>query len=792
MRKEYLLKELAARGFLPGYGFPTNIVNLNTHNIEDFINKNNKKTMGTREDNIYEMRELPTRGMDVAIKEYAPGAQVVIDGRVFRSAGVGLHWHTPGLKNEAQKFDLAWQCKNCGHAGITENAYSNANHLICSHCNAEIGMAQQKTILQPSGFLTDFYEETTNDISLQKYIRVETPRIQLEGEQVALPDKRCGFVKFGHKGSIFHHSSGEFHHGYAICMSCGKAESMTAGNVVPSLLAPDKFHRPIGGLNGSHKERDCSGEFVRKNVHLGFHTETDVLELFLRNPNTNLWLSDKPDDAIIAITLAVAIRDLIADEMGIASTEMGFGVRVDRDFETDQGRSVIQVYDQVSGGAGFVLGGASNVVAILSKLKSKLTCSANCDGSCEACLAGNDSNVEMYELDRNLALAWLESSEVLDCLSLPVEFRSIKDASYCSFDPHRVIRNLINSAVETIYIYLPQYDNDWDVGHIGFRDQLLSWKYKDQKRIILAVQDASNIDGETKSALASLNKLGIEVFEYKSLKDLETLSCPIQLEMKNKLWSIITNGKDCDRPNEKWLNSTEQDVWVTSCEVPKFNIEKLDVSGWNRQSSGDVVLEISSELNGSLRSLPERINAIIADKIPRLRELLDNDSVKSISYVDRYMRSPWTLMLFEEFITPFSRGMSELKLSFLHYDGRIVGRSLTDDWQDANDLAKVVEIWGENTFGIKPSTELADQAYKMSHGRIIKIEWDSGITTKLIFDQGMGYWRPKMRDRDAYIFNFTNDFTAQVTAMAHLSSEAHIQTTSDWPTFIVFSETKSK
>ena len=49
---EYLLRYLAARSFLPGYGFPTDVVNLSIYNIEDFIDGQNKKKGISREDNI--------------------------------------------------------------------------------------------------------------------------------------------------------------------------------------------------------------------------------------------------------------------------------------------------------------------------------------------------------------------------------------------------------------------------------------------------------------------------------------------------------------------------------------------------------------------------------------------------------------------------------------------------------------------------------------------------------------------------------------------------------------------
>jgi DEAD/DEAH box helicase domain-containing protein len=205
--EEYLLRDLAARAFLPGYGFPTDVVTLNTYNIEDF--KHAKNYTSSREDSVFNNKELPSRGLNIAIREYAPGAQVVIDGRVYKSAGVSLQWHAGGQINEAQKFDLSWRCSTCGATGIVENAYTNNEEMPCSHCQAQIQFSEKKLILRPEGFITDFYESTSNDISSQKFIRVERPRVQLSGESISLPDKRCGYVRFGHDGSVFHHSSGE-------------------------------------------------------------------------------------------------------------------------------------------------------------------------------------------------------------------------------------------------------------------------------------------------------------------------------------------------------------------------------------------------------------------------------------------------------------------------------------------------------------------------------------------------------------------------------------------------------
>jgi hypothetical protein len=298
-----------------------------------------------------------------------------------------------------------------------------------------------KRVLRPAGFTTDFYDSTSNDVTSQKYIPVEKPRISVNENVISLPDERCGFVRFGGKGHVFHSSGGQTGTGYAICMSCGRADSMTSNHEVPLELQADKFHRPIGGNTGSHKEKDCSGEQVMSGIYLGYQAQTDVLELILKSPISGEWIPASEEGKVIATTLAVALRDTIAEQLGIATTEMGFGVRQDKDLETGSTRYVIQVYDNVAGGAGFVLTGLESRAQLIAQTFEKLECPANCDNVCSSCLASKDSRVEFDELNRNSALEWVACSGIRDHLSLPEPFASIPGAAYWPYDPERFVRH---------------------------------------------------------------------------------------------------------------------------------------------------------------------------------------------------------------------------------------------------------------------------------------------------------------------------------------------------------------
>ena len=121
---EYLLRELATEGFLPGYGFPTDISSFETLTCDELERNKHRRIRSPDEpgriDNRMRFRDLPSRDTVTALREYAPGSEVVIDGLVYRSAGITLNWHAPASVTditEIQNIREAWRCRNCGSSG---------------------------------------------------------------------------------------------------------------------------------------------------------------------------------------------------------------------------------------------------------------------------------------------------------------------------------------------------------------------------------------------------------------------------------------------------------------------------------------------------------------------------------------------------------------------------------------------------------------------------------------------------------------------------------------------------
>ena len=403
---ENLLGHLAINAFLPSYGFPTDVVEMKIRKMEDL-----RRERQNREDNLFVRKENPSRSLDIALREYAPGSEIVLDGRVYRSAGINLRVKSDEQgKNEAQRFDTAWRCKNCGTSGVARYKYSH-DDIRCYCCGEAVPFTEQQTVLTPAGFLTDFFEDSGNDVSSQTFVPTHVPRVQLNGTITALPQPDCGEIRYGSGGEVLFRSGGKHENGFAVCMRCGRADSMTEDNELPTVFSGD-YHKTLGGgLDMGSKNKDCPNSNVQRNIHLSHLIQTDVLEIALKNPQTKAWLDSGNKTA--ARTIAVAVRDEIAACLGIETTEMGYAVREDKDLETGTVRCLIQIYDQAAGGAGFVLSAVDDINGILSRALDRLSCPADCGSVCQHCLAGGDSNVEREELDRHKALQWLEEAKFI-------------------------------------------------------------------------------------------------------------------------------------------------------------------------------------------------------------------------------------------------------------------------------------------------------------------------------------------------------------------------------------------
>lgn len=785
-RKEYLLKELAAKAFLPGYGFPTDVVTLNNSNIVDFRrDKEGKKSKAKfREDNISQLRDMPSRNLAVAIREYAPGAQLVIDGRVFRSAGISLNWQKLGSSaKESQKFDVAWQCSYCGQTGINRSS-STSDELKCSSCSRDIPSSLIKKTIEPTGFVTDFFDSPGNDITRQHYIPVQPGWLSLNGEEFPLPNPATGFMSYGNNATLFQHSSGENGTGFAVCLSCGKAESMTIDSTFPKGLSPISQHRPIISTPKS-KDSDgyqppCDGSAtVHSDIHIGCTSLTDAFELTLKHPITGQYIDVSDEGETVALTLAVSLRNALAHKLGISTSEIGYAVRPSRDLNSNLPAMVIQLYDAISGGAGFSTSAARFIGKLLVDMYSNLACSSSCEEACSSCLLDSNTRHDANHLDRKAATEWL-GNDFIKFISLPSEFDYLTGSTYCHESIKECISQQINKGANSIKVWLSKETNEWDLNsrqvHL-FIYQMIQINGVELSFVLPNIQFGEN----EKRSLLRYKELGIKLL--KPNKELTNGNMVALVESANKSVSIASQSAEMLSPNGLWLESNSEDMLVKSTLSQDFKFSEIDTSQWIVKLSDGARVEFSTELNGEIKSFGDRFWLFACVQYKQLASEFKNSELMEVAYTDRYLQSPWYIIMLGEIIRglPFNSKTSfEVHTLFSTKTG--AGRFINNDWADSSDMVEVISLWFQEGIKLPCFIDLHKDRTDISHRRELTLKFKNGNEYCIGFDQGVGYWNHDL-PRNKHYFDF-QDVSKQLVQMCEAWENGSVKNGFDWKTVI--------
>lgn len=783
---EYLLRDLACRGFLPGYGFPTDVVNLNVGNLEDYIReKESKKTkQDDREDNVSINRGLPSRNLAVAIREYAPGTEIVLDGRVHKTAGISLGWqkaHVEGLK-ETQKFDVAWHCSNCGQTGY-ESDLSQQNNIMCSNstCAKPIKIKDQRRVIQPIGFVADFYQPPSNNVSQTAFIPVQNPWVMGKGDKISLPNPELGHMVIDTSGHVFYHSSGLHGKGYALCLGCGRAESMTATEERPKTMSLDKLHRPpmpnkFQRDENGKPECGATGK-IMESIHLGFNTTTDVFELVLRNPVTAEYLNDKN----IAVTLAVALREALVDNLGISSNEVGYGTRP---AIVGQGAKVqvIQLFDTVSGGAGFSISAATLIDSLLRKVTAILNCKDNCDRYCHSCLLESDSRHDIDRLDRKLALIWLEGADFVNHIDLPEKYRNMFGSENAKYNPMSIKEKFVELQRDKptlVKFILSSNVDDWDIS-LGFLKSFFHGLLHNGQNVQVIVP-VRHWEGEVRDFLAELSAMNIAILEANV-----TIPAVIQVCTDSVCHTIGCLDDNARKFGESWLSTS--DISVTSEFVSEIVGKELTFAE-PTIIQGATDCAILAELDGPLKGFGNRLIAYLKRSDLRLKSLMEKDEIMSISYTDRYLQSPSSLLMLAEVLGELSTQENEITVITCFDDkkGASPGFAIHHDWVYEDDYGVIFKGWLKKICGPGTSVVFNNKA-EIPHRRSLELAFKSGSKAQVIFDQGLGYWRLKT-ERGFHNFDFRRSVTEQINRLGETKKEAKIghSDNCNWNTYLTVS-----
>ncbi|MCZ8016223.1 MAG: DUF1998 domain-containing protein [Limnobacter sp.] len=758
MKAEHLLGLLANRGFLPGYGFPTNVVEL--------VTNNRVEAKKIRESKQWKSPDYPSRSLESAIREYEPGKDVVLNGAVYRSAGLQLSWKVPESEYEVAKLQtmrFVGYC-NCGFHTSNHNSFNSIPYR-CPECTSPL---KKMEYIIPTGFQVDYNAPLHNDYTRPEYGKFKAPLVTIdEADWQALGKLDYGRFRATQMGNVFHFNDG-LGAGFAFCWHCGKTHTIEAwpdhqGKVVITEPELKRILKPHPRLQGTKKngERNCPSEawsmkFGKINkvsetmdipVVLGFGTTTTMLELQIRNPDAHKWMTDKT----LGTSLATAMRLSFCEMEGISDSELGISIQGRSSPEGNPATSIF-IFDKASQGAGYATQLAEKLPQVLTAAyKFAKSCTGACDKACHACLLDFETQHQISNLDRHEIIKFFEQTRLLERLEVPVERRYFGSSTRAELLNAQSLLSLKGTRAKEIDVFVSA--SKWE---IGSHPVLKKLKYLSSQKVRLLFADnvTESIDAELAWQLQRTIDSDVTVESFQRPSELPKNAFPVLRLLINgeELW-YVTDDPESLSLDANWGMTEDQCLVTNNGFKVSLVTSPLDLSAKAAQSSLvsniGLIEDVSRISNLHISKFGEAFVDLIIQTTPSLASAFSS-GIERVIYRDRYLMSPITILMvaeiFRELKHRFGRFSAEIETSYAEPNGKYPN-CFADDFQSKDDweefLGGVMDAIGLTIF-----TEFLEKR-DIPHGRGLSIQTKGGGSYRLLFDQGMGHWSYR------YLYNRT-------------------------------------
>lgn len=736
LSEAFLLGELAGRGFLPSYGFPTDVVPFITESFAETVSRRDTETESAsrqpREELSYS-RGFPSRQRDVAIYEYAPGRGIFVDGVVRESAGITLNWKRPADADDIREVQsLRWivRCSACGAVNSSPSALQEPEE--CQSCGST--NIETQRYLAPAGFSVDRQFVAHDDPRDLGGVPPVDPWISVVTDDwKALPDPNVGRVRGESEGLVYWFNPGPNGFGFGICLHCGRAEPEVEETGISALGE----HRPLRSLNQADENGICLGSpahnpyAIIDRIQLGQEIRTDVCEVQLYDCRSRE----------AAITISLAAREAVARRLGIDSNEMGYA---SIESLTPEGSTCwsAAIFDRASGGAGFVQELNNNPIETLRSARELLNCArpGGCQDpeavkACPRCVLAADCQHSADETDRRSAFDIL--SETLSRLELPSEHRVFGNETYFEAAPvPDAIASKLADSRSRLYLWLNGEPENWDFSDWPIADRIRRWTLRGiQIGLVIDPQAISETDLATKIMIArAADRLGVLLV---SADGTESANFIASIETNGTMIHWGTSGSINLRPGVSWSVSEDAPI-VSGIGEFKLEFSEFDSGPLIAPENSDAVIEIVTELDGAWSDFGLKFRRAIESHSSSIKEFLANP-VRTVQYSDRYLYSPLSVRLAANLINAFAEHNSTVSVATLSHRRNSRSQSpkkLHQDWIDLKVRNQILT----RVLRANCSNSVVETNQQIPHRRSLTISTDQGIMT-IYFDQGVGAWR---------------------------------------------------
>lgn len=373
--KKSLIDFLVRNNVLPKYGFPVDTVELQ-------VNYSSRDRDG-------ETLQL-ARDLQMAIAEYAPGAEVIADGQRYVSRYIRK---LPGKDNsDAWNKGYYSICDNCKEPNYSFGRLTKRNGANCISCGKKIPGLRWSATLEPRrGFWTEGkptpapMRRPERDYKTEDYYvgdvqrkQIDKLRFEVNGMQVELESTANDSLAVVGLTT------------YRVCPVCGYATD----NVIPM------EHRNARGYVCSNKDGNGQ-EFRLAHTFKTFVAKISFFTLEALDYDTML-------------SVMYALLEGLSQALGIERTDIKGCLH--QIFWEGSNRPIFSIilYDAVAGGAGHVRRLITKDAGVFQKVLNKalsIVQNCNCSPSCYQCLRNYYNSKVHDQLDRFKAAAFLKKWE---------------------------------------------------------------------------------------------------------------------------------------------------------------------------------------------------------------------------------------------------------------------------------------------------------------------------------------------------------------------------------------------
>ena len=335
-----VIEALADERFLPRYGFPIGLYQLRV------VVPDRETGRSVRTEDQYRLE----RAGVMALREYVPGSRLVVGGRQVVSRGILKHWTGAELDTAIGMRGMALRCPN-------EHVTYSISRIPDTCPTCDIDGSRFELLFPKYGFSTAAWDPPKAqwaDMDLVGETQASTMTFTTSAGEGA-DDLAIGplmnisglRVSYREDGEILVTNGGDYGMGFAICLSCGYADSERQIGQ-GALDLPSGFARHARLTSPSSRSR-CSGEgelHVLRNQWLAAREPTDLL-LF----DFSRCLPHESEDVSVTMAVGLALKRAAEEALELDSRELGV---LTTGTGTTSSSLGIVLYDNVSGGAAHV------------------------------------------------------------------------------------------------------------------------------------------------------------------------------------------------------------------------------------------------------------------------------------------------------------------------------------------------------------------------------------------------------------------------------------------------------